>query len=271
MPATRSPSQQAASRLNGARSPGPITAAGKARSARNGTRHGLRGGPFTLLPGEDPEEFAALHAAVTADWRPRDAYEHRWVTELVTCMWRQDRLRALELATLAAAAAESPPGEATMKKLLTFAATAPASTRTSAAPCRPCASCATDLTHGSTNCRTARPNPGAPSRTSRMTRTICRRARANPAAGHTLHRRQPTSARTHRPRSAARPNPRPRLNRHQRRALAAMRAPAGGLSAAARPVATCPWSPPATAASGPASGRRSRRRRSSGSRRRAAR
>ena len=59
----------------------PATAVGKARSTQNGTRHGLRGGPFALLPGEDREEFAHLHAAVTADWRPRDAYERRWVME----------------------------------------------------------------------------------------------------------------------------------------------------------------------------------------------
>jgi hypothetical protein len=97
-----------------------VTDAGKARSARNGTRHGLRGGPFALLPGEDREEFAALHAAVTSDWSPRDAYERRWVMELVTSMWRQDRLRGLELATLGAAA-ESPPSEATIRKLGTFA------------------------------------------------------------------------------------------------------------------------------------------------------
>jgi hypothetical protein len=36
-------------------------------------------------------------------------------------MWRQDRLHALELATLAGAAAESPPSEAMMQRLLTFA------------------------------------------------------------------------------------------------------------------------------------------------------
>ncbi len=121
MPAARSPAQQAASRANGARSRGPVTDAGKARAARNGTRHGLRGGPFALLPGEDADEFAQLHAAVTADWAPRDAYERRWVRELVAAMWRQERLRGLELATLAAAEQESPPTEATVKRLLTFA------------------------------------------------------------------------------------------------------------------------------------------------------
>jgi hypothetical protein len=41
--------------------------------------------------------------------------------ELVTAMWRQDRLRGLELATLTAAAAESPPADATIRKLGTFA------------------------------------------------------------------------------------------------------------------------------------------------------
>ena len=41
--------------------------------------------------------------------------------ELVNAMWRQDRLRGLELASLAAAAAENPPSEATMKRLATFA------------------------------------------------------------------------------------------------------------------------------------------------------
>ena len=121
MPSTTTPAQQAASRANGARSRGPVTEAGKARAARNGTRHGLRGGPFALLPGEDADEFAQLHAAVTADWSPRDAYERRWVRELVAALWRQERLRGLELATLAAAEQESPPTEATVKRLLTFA------------------------------------------------------------------------------------------------------------------------------------------------------
>ena len=121
MPLAPSPAQQAASRANGARSRGPATDAGKARAAQNGTRHGLRGGPFALLPGEDADELAALERAVAADWRPRDAHERHWVRELVAAMWRQRRLRGLELAALAAAEAESPPSEASLKRLLTFA------------------------------------------------------------------------------------------------------------------------------------------------------
>ena len=83
------------------------------RAAQDRMQHALRG--------EDREEFAALQAAVTTDWSPRDAYERRWVMELVTSMWRQDRLRGLELAVLAAAEQESPPSEATVRKLGTFA------------------------------------------------------------------------------------------------------------------------------------------------------
>ena len=105
------PLQQAASRANGAASRGPETAAGKARAAANGTRHGLRGGDFALLPGEDADELASLRRAVAADWAPRDAYERHWAEELVAAMWRQRRLRGLEFAALDAAAAEAPPSE----------------------------------------------------------------------------------------------------------------------------------------------------------------
>ena len=121
MPQSRSPLQQAASRANGAASRGPVTAAGKARAAANGTRHGLRGGDFALLPGEDADELASLRRAVAADWAPRDAYERHWAEELVAAMWRQRRLRGLEFAALDAAAAEAPPSEASLRRLLTFA------------------------------------------------------------------------------------------------------------------------------------------------------
>src|SRR6476469_7879350 len=73
MPLTPSPAQAEASRTNGVRSHGPVTEAGKARAAQNRTRHGLRGGDFGLLPGEDGEELALLERAVAADWQPCDA------------------------------------------------------------------------------------------------------------------------------------------------------------------------------------------------------
>jgi hypothetical protein len=62
-----------------------------------------------------------LRQAVACDWHPRDAYERHWAAELVAAMWRQQRLRRLEFAALAAAEAESPPSEASLKRLLGFA------------------------------------------------------------------------------------------------------------------------------------------------------
>ncbi len=73
------------------------------------------------LPGEDTQELGLLRQAVAADWRPRDAYERHWAAELVAAMWRQQRLRRLEFAALDAAEQESPPSEASLKRLLGFA------------------------------------------------------------------------------------------------------------------------------------------------------
>jgi hypothetical protein len=63
-----------ASRINGARSRGPRTAAGKARSARNALKHGLCARKIIVVPEEDAAAFAALEAAlaqrvVSAAWR----------------------------------------------------------------------------------------------------------------------------------------------------------------------------------------------------------
>lgn len=216
MPALRSPAQQAAARANGASSRGPTTSAGKAHSARNGTRHGLRGGPFALLPGEDGDAFAELHEAVTADWRPRDAYERRWVFELVACMWRQDRLHALELAALDAAAVEGPPTEATVKKLLTFARYGARIDRDIGRALqalrvlrdRPDA-CLDGPRNGTSEPGlTARPEPNC---TNELPSRTCEPGPTPPEP--TLDRMQPDS-RT--------PEPARHLNRHQRRALAAM-------------------------------------------------
>src|SRR3954468_20332814 len=96
MPLTPTAAQSEASRQNGARSSGPITPEGKARSALNGTRHGLRGSTFTLLPGEDPAAWATHLDGYLARLRPADAAELACVERLAACDWREGRLLRLE-------------------------------------------------------------------------------------------------------------------------------------------------------------------------------
>ncbi len=83
-------------RRNGALSKGPITEAGKARSARNATRHGICAGSPAPLDPEDAAALAALRAAMLARHQPLDEAEAHWVEELVFVAWRQQRLRAVE-------------------------------------------------------------------------------------------------------------------------------------------------------------------------------
>ena len=84
-------------RRNGALSRGPITAAGKARSARNAIRHGLCARIMVLVNGDDTA-VAALRAAIVARHRPRGEAERRCVDELVSLAWGQRRLLDLEAA-----------------------------------------------------------------------------------------------------------------------------------------------------------------------------
>ena len=103
MPSAPSPTQSATSRLNGARSTGPATAAGKACSALNSVRHGLCGRTFFLLVDEDPEEFAAHEFMWLAVWAPRDLHKREAATAAIRAMWREvraDRLEAVVLGDL---------------------------------------------------------------------------------------------------------------------------------------------------------------------------
>ncbi len=61
------PARAAASRRNGAKSRGPKTAGGKARSARNALKHGLCARSFALLDDEYRLQFAALAEGLERD------------------------------------------------------------------------------------------------------------------------------------------------------------------------------------------------------------
>jgi hypothetical protein len=145
----------------------------------------------SLLPGEDADAFAHLHAAVTHQWAPRDAHERRWVMELVTAMSRQDRLRGLELAALAAA---------TDERLTTFA--------------RYGARIEKDMAKAQQALRTLRHRPGA---------CIAETPECTPEPESSKAQQQECTnefaARTSEPGPAA---PRPALNRHQHRRLEAL-------------------------------------------------
>ena len=221
MPTTPSPAQSEASRLNGARSAGPATAAGKARSALNGVRHGLCGRTFFLLPDEDPAEFQAHEAMWLAEWSPRDLHEHEAAACAIRAMWREiraDRLEAQVLTDLFAAGEIADEAERQAAKATAFKALGTLLRYRSRI----------EREHDRAMAALESPAP-APPGPQRL------RDRANPtrparppavAAPPRLSTTSPTLATTNTKPPAAtvqhEPEPPPALNRHQRRALAAM-------------------------------------------------
>lgn len=104
----RSEPQRLASRLNGARSRGPVTAEGRARASRNAFRHGLRAATL-LAPGEDPAAFEALVDGLRTEYAPADATRELLVERLAATLWKLRRCDRLE-AELAACPPRPPAG-----------------------------------------------------------------------------------------------------------------------------------------------------------------
>jgi hypothetical protein len=86
-----------ASRRNGAKSRGPRTPEGKARSARNALKHGLRAEKYVVLPEEDAVEFAALEAALAEELAPRGALQGILVGRIARAAWRLERAERIEV------------------------------------------------------------------------------------------------------------------------------------------------------------------------------
>jgi hypothetical protein len=94
--AVLSPLRAEASRRNGAKSCGPKTAEGKARSAQNALKHGSRAQKHIVLPGEDAAEFAALEAALIEELAPDGALQSALAQRVVSAVWRLSRAERLE-------------------------------------------------------------------------------------------------------------------------------------------------------------------------------
>ncbi len=109
MPLSPTAAQSEASRLNAARSTGPVTEAGKATASRNAVRHGLRGATVEVTP-EERHFLVEAVASLERRWQPADAVEQGIVESLALMELKLVRLDTIEMQVLAAAI-EEPDGK----------------------------------------------------------------------------------------------------------------------------------------------------------------
>lgn len=100
---TRTETQADAARLNGARSSGPITVAGKQSASMNAVKGGF-GARGLLLPHESADEYAALVSSWTETLRPSSTAEANLVARVADLNWRLERLARMEHAAILAEA-----------------------------------------------------------------------------------------------------------------------------------------------------------------------
>jgi hypothetical protein len=86
-------------RANGAKSNGPVTPEGKARSARNSLKHGLSG-HVVVLEHESQEEYNELEVSLILRFQPADSIERELVHEMAAARWRLKRIEEMEAAVL---------------------------------------------------------------------------------------------------------------------------------------------------------------------------
>src|SRR5262245_5562991 len=84
-----------ANRRNALKSTGPRSEEGKRRSRRNAIRHGLTA-ETVIKDLEDPADYKAFEAAVTADYDAQTAVERELVLRLASLLWRLRRATSIE-------------------------------------------------------------------------------------------------------------------------------------------------------------------------------
>ena len=95
----RTHKQKFASRINGAKSSGPVTPDGKARAARNATTHGLSS-QVVVLASEDKAAYQQSLRDYYDEWQPVTQTECDLVNDIAAARWRLNRIVALETAAL---------------------------------------------------------------------------------------------------------------------------------------------------------------------------
>ena len=97
MTSKTSPNARAeASRRNGARSRGPVSAEGRACSARNALKHGLRASRIRLLGNENEAEFLTLAAALHEELAPAGPLQEHLAGQIALAIWRARRSDRIE-------------------------------------------------------------------------------------------------------------------------------------------------------------------------------
>jgi len=91
-----SAARAAASRRNGAKSRGPKTAEGKARSSQNALKHGFRAQKFLVVGDESPREFDAFEAALLEELAPEGALQSLLARRIARAAWRLERAERIE-------------------------------------------------------------------------------------------------------------------------------------------------------------------------------
>jgi hypothetical protein len=109
MPSPRTPAQIDASRRNGARSRGPVTEEGKARTSRNALKHGLTALHHLVLEDEVPDALKTLIATVAEETGAASEIEARLARRLALALWKGERAERIETALFDAAPKLRPP------------------------------------------------------------------------------------------------------------------------------------------------------------------
>ena len=88
--------RQMASRINGAKSRGPITPEGKAISSMNAAKHNIFSSPKVILKNESPAEYEDEIRELTEKYQPNGLEERRSIINYVLNYWRLERIWEME-------------------------------------------------------------------------------------------------------------------------------------------------------------------------------